>query len=116
MEFCSRMFRLLALLIVLGVAGSLSAQNATGTLQGTVTDPSGATVTDATVIAVTPDGQARTVTTNRTGSYPINGLAPGAYTVTVNASGFSGFAQDDINIAAGQTRTLNVPLSIAVEE
>jgi hypothetical protein len=116
MEFCSKIFRLLALLIVLGAAGSLSAQKPSGTLHGTVTDPSGATVANATVIAVTPDGQARTVTTNRTGSYTIDSLAPGTYTVTVNAAGFSSFAQDNINIAAGQNRALNVPLSIAVEE
>ncbi len=76
MEFSSRMFRWLALVTVLGVAGSLVAQTGTGTLQGTVTDPSGAAVTNATILAVAPDGQVTTASTNRTGAYSIQGLLP----------------------------------------
>ena len=89
MEFCIRMMRLVAILVVLGIASSVHAQNAAGSLHGTVTDPSGAAVSGAAVIAITPDGQAKTTTTNRTGAYEITGLAPGKYTVTVSAAGFS---------------------------
>jgi hypothetical protein len=115
MEFCIRMVRLVAMLAVLGMACRVLAQN-TGSLHGTVTDPSGAAVTDAAVIALTPDGQAKTAITNRTGAYEITGLAPGKYTVTVNAAGFSDFVQDDVNVTAGASQLLNIPLSIAVEK
>jgi hypothetical protein len=104
------------LLLLLSLACAAWSQTNTGSVHGTVTDPSGAAVTNATVIAVTPDGQAKTATTNRTGSYEINGLAPGTYTVTVNAPGFAAFAQDGIDVAPGQSQLLNVPLSIAVEK
>src|SRR5690348_8807937 len=114
MEFCTRMWRVVAILVVLGIAGVVHAQNAAGTLHGTVTDPSGAAVGGATVIAITPDGQAKTATTNRTGAYEITALAPGKYTVTVSAAGFSDFAQDDVSVNAGESQLLNIALSIAV--
>jgi hypothetical protein len=116
MEFCIRRMRLVAILIVLGIASGVHAQNAAGSLHGTVTDPSGAAVSGAAVIAITPDGQAKTSTTNRTGAYEINGLAPGKYTLTVSAPGFSDFAQDDVTVTAGNSQLLNVALSIAVEK
>ena len=116
MEFCIRMMRLVAILIVLGIASGVHAQNAAGSLHGTVTDPSGAAVSGAAVIAITPDGQAKTSTTNRTGAYEINGLAPGKYTLTVSAPGFSDFAQDDVTVTGGSPQLLNVALSIAVEK
>jgi uncharacterized membrane protein YgcG len=116
MEFCIRMMRPVAILAVLGIASAVYAQNAAGSLHGTVTDPSGAAVSGAAVIVLTPDGQARTTTTNRTGAYEIIGLAPGKYTVTVSAAGFSDFAQDDVTVAAGEAQLLNIPLAIAVEK
>ncbi len=115
MEFCIRMVRLVAMLAVLGTA-SLACAQSTGSLHGTVTDPSGAAVTDAAVIALTPDGQAKSAATNRTGAYEITGLAPGKYTVTVSAAGFSDFAQDDVNVTAGASQLLNIALAIAVEK
>jgi len=104
------------LLAILGLAGVLRAQTGTGGIHGTVTDPSGAAVTKATVIAINPDGQTKTATTNRTGGYEITGLAPGNYTITVTAAGFADFAKDDVNVAAGQSQALNIPLEIAVEK
>ena len=104
------------LLAILGLAGVLRAQTGTGSIHGTVTDPSGAAVTKATVIAINPDGQTKTASTNRTGGYEITGLAPGNYTITVTAAGFADFAKDDVNVAAGQSQAFNIPLEIAVEK
>jgi hypothetical protein len=108
--------RAILALISLAFTPCPSAQTSNGTLHGTVTDPSGAAVAKATVIAVSPDGQAKTTTTNRTGGYEIRSLAPGNYTLTVSAVGFADFAKDDINVAAGQSQLLDVQLSIAVEK
>jgi len=116
MQFCLRMIRALALLTVLGAMANLRAQNATGGLHGTVTDPSGAAVSGAAVIAITPDGDAKTTTTNRTGGYEIKGLLPGKYTLTVSAAGFSDYAQDDVSVISGPSQMLNIALSIAVEK
>ena len=108
-----RMLVLLLSGLTVGVAAF--AQAGAGSLHGTVTDPSGAAVTDATVIAVAPDGQAKTANTNRTGGYEITGLVPQTYTVTVDAPGFA-FAQDNVQVVAGQSRLLNIALSIQVEK
>ena len=116
MDFCFRSLRILAVLSVLGITGVLWAQGNSGSLHGTVTDPSGAAVTGATVNVITPDGQAKTTTTNKTGGYEINNLAPGKYTVTVSAAGFSDFAKDDVDVSAAQSQLLNIPLAIAVEQ
>ena len=116
MKFCCRTLSFFAIVLFIAGGESLWAQNAPGSLHGTVTDPSGAAVTNATVIAVTPDGQAKTTTTNRTGAYSIEGLVPGKYTVTVNAPGFADFAEDNVDVSAGRAQTLDIPLSIAVEE
>jgi hypothetical protein len=116
MEFYPRFARVLALCLVLGLASGAWAQSNTGTLHGTVTDPSGAAVTSATVIVATPDGQTKTATTNRSGGYEVSGLAPGKYSVTVTARGFADLDQHDVDIAPGQSQLLNVSLSIAVEK
>ena len=107
--------RVLPLLLLLLAAGAL-AQTSAGSLHGTVTDPSGAAVTNATVIAVTSDGQAKAANTSRTGVYEINGLAPGTYTLTVDALGFAAYAKDAVQVAAGQSQLANITLSIAVEK
>jgi hypothetical protein len=98
--------------------GTLFAQDqaATGTLHGTVTDPSGAVVTNAAVATVTPDGKTLSAVTNKSGVYEIKNLAPGKYTVTANAQGFSVFVQDDVAVDAGKTSQFNISLEISVEQ
>ena len=60
-----------------------------GSIQGTITDPSGAVVANAAVSIVSPDtGFKRDLTTDKAGFYSIGPLNPGNYTVTVTASGF----------------------------
>ena len=113
----SNLVRATALVSILLLCGSNAfAQSGTGRLYGTVTDPSGAAVTNATVIAIGPDGQAKTATTSRTGSYEITGLAPGTYTLTVDAAGFASYAKDQVEVIGGESRLANIALSIAVEK
>ena len=78
-----------------------------GTLRGTVTDPSGAAVSQAAVVMMSASGQFTTGKTNATGAYEIKGLAAGSYTLTVNADGFAVFEQDNVQIAPGQVQTVN---------
>jgi len=92
-------------------------QSTQGGLRGTVTDPSGAVVVNATVAIVTPDGKTVSATTNKTGVYELRGLAPGKYTVTANARGFSIFVQDDVDVEAGSLpRAFNIALQIDVQQ
>ena len=72
----------------------------TGDITGTVTDPSGAVVSGATVsLKSDANGSMRTATTGSNGTYRFSLLSPGSYTVSVSASGFSkAETQTSVNI------------------
>src|SRR6516165_6656530 len=60
-----------------------------GSVTGTVTDPSGAAVPNATVTLKNNDtGAAQNTTTNSTGAYRFALLNPGSYGISVKATGF----------------------------
>jgi hypothetical protein len=88
----------------------------TGALRGQVADPSGAVIPQASLTVTSSAGVSRTGTSDATGQYAISGLAPGQYTVTVQAAGFTPFTSPPVRIAAGQTQHLNVSLSIQMEQ
>jgi hypothetical protein len=92
---------------------SLVAQSlVSGDLTGTVTDPSGAVVPDATVTARNNStGQTLNTTTNSRGAYRFSLLSPGNYTVTANAQGFSK-AETKAAVAVGQATTADVKLAV----
>ena len=107
-----QVFFIVALLFaVAGLVGTALGQS-TGTVRGTVTDPSGAVVVGATVAVVTPDGKTLPATTGKNGVYELKGLQSGKYTVTANAQGFAVFVQDDVEVTAvldaGMLRTIIV--------
>ncbi len=110
----------LALILIVALAVSLTpraaAQSGTGTLRGTVTDPSGAAVLSATVTATPSTGQAKTATTDVRGAYELRGLSPGTYEVKVTAPGFQDFDKPGVTIIAGEAQTLDAPLSIQIEQ
>jgi Carboxypeptidase regulatory-like domain len=69
-----------------------------GGVAGTVTDPSGAAVPNATVTLKNNDtGAAASVTSNDTGAYRFALLNPGSYTVSVAAPGFSGVHSERVS-------------------
>jgi hypothetical protein len=91
------------------------AQAATGTLHGQITDPSGAAVTNATIVIISPTGTTSVGKTDDQGIYEVKGLAPGSYTVDVTAPGFALFEKTSVEIGKGRSRKINIQLSIAVE-
>jgi hypothetical protein len=81
-------------------------------LQGVVQDPSGAVVPKATVTLVNSATQAtRTTATDDSGNYRFVNLAPGAYRLAVEASGYAK-SQSDITLLTEQN--LNVPVTLKV--
>lgn len=87
-----------------------------GTIQGTVTDPSGAVVSGATVTAV---DVATNIATKRTSSssgfYSIAPLQPGTYSVTVKANGFQTLVQGNVVVNALAIRTYNPVLHVGAQ-
>ncbi len=105
-------------LLVLILCGGLNAygQQITGTIAGTVKDEQGAVVTSATVKATNIDtGLSRSTTVTADGTYLIQYLPVGTYTVEVNAAGFKRFVQENIVLTVDQTQALNVTLSVGVQ-
>ncbi|MGH9605530.1 MAG: carboxypeptidase regulatory-like domain-containing protein [Terracidiphilus sp.] len=89
----------------------------TGAISGTVTDPSGAIVPNATVTVTNVATTVKTVsTTTGAGDYNISPLPPGEYTVTVSAKGFKSYLQEHVAVNAIQTVTVNVKLSLGAAE
>ena len=107
-----------ALIAVLGLCLSMTsvpahAQTVTGAVTGTVTDPSGAVVSGATVTAHNLDTGVDTRTTsNSTGFYRIEFLPIGRYEVTIEAGGFTGQKIAPFKLEVLQTANFNVKLAV----
>ena len=84
------------LILCLGMSGSISAQEETAaTITGQVTDSSGASIPNATVIVTnTETGMTRQVQSNAEGNYTVSPLMPGSYTIKVEQTGFKGYVQN----------------------
>lgn len=103
----------LSMLCMLLMASAAFAQNV-GTIQGTVTDDTGAIIPGATVSAVNSRGIPKTAGTNENGAYTINGLAPGVYTIRISTTGFAPFEKRGVEITPGRPVTLDAPLKVAL--
>jgi carboxypeptidase family protein len=98
--------------LALNAWAQTSAMN--GDISGTVTDPSGAAVAGATVNATnTATGLKQSAKTSDTGLYRLTLLPLGTYELEVQASGFAAARRTGIALMAGQTATVDVPLSVA---
>jgi hypothetical protein len=109
-------FRFAALFVaVTSLASVASAQNPNGALRGEVQDSSGGRITAARVVArATASGTSRETNTNDRGEFRLEGLLPGAYQVTVLASGFAD-ARSDVAVVVSSVRDLTVVLSPAAK-
>src|SRR5579862_9244872 len=108
--------RCLFLLFVFCLAGQLlwgQGSTNTGTVAGTVTDPSGAVVSGATVILTdVATGTPRTATTNNAGHYLFPDVNPGGYTITINKQGFATTKAPNLQVLVGQATTFNTALQV----
>ena len=99
-----------ALLIV---AGEIHAQSATGSISGQVSDPAGALVAGAKVVAKQIATAAEfTAQTSDAGLYAFPSLPVGPYTVVVTRQGFRSVSQDGITIAIATRATLDFQLQV----
>ncbi len=87
---------------------------ATGDLHVTVKDPAGNLVASATItVRDAARGVERTATSNGQGGYSAQLLPPGTYSVTIDATGFSGVLSTGVVITVGGLVELPVTLSVA---
>jgi outer membrane receptor protein involved in Fe transport len=93
-------------------AGSAFAQTTTtGSIEGTVTDPTGAAVAGVTVTATRQGGRTTTATTNDEGFFRIPALEPGQYTVTIESEkGFAKYEESNVPVNLSRTSTVAIQL------
>jgi len=103
-----------AILFVLGIGATLLAQTTVsqGSIQGTITDPSGAVVGGAKIsITHKETGQVITTTSTNAGTFNSGGLIPGDYVLRVEAKGFR-TAERAFAVQVGITSSGNMKLEV----
>jgi hypothetical protein len=110
----NRLFEVLtAFVAALALSTQLMASLDRGAIRGTVTDPQGAVVPAATVVARNVEtGVATRLTTNSAGFYLASELVPGKYSIRIEAQGFSPLDIKDIAVGAGTTVTQDAELKV----
>ena len=109
---------LLLVLSLLSLAPPLLAQTTvgTGSIVGSLSDPSGALISGAKVaITNVATGRVIDLTTNSSGSFNSGALVPSNYKTTISAKGFRSVAVQVI-VQVGNTATLNVSLHLGQEK
>jgi hypothetical protein len=109
------MRKLLGLLLLFGITamglGQAISVNG-GSIQGTITDTTGAVVTNASIVVTSTDeGTTRTLKTDGAGFYSVGPLNPGAYTVTVTDEGYQSLAVKTV-IRTGTVTSGNYKLTV----
>lgn len=101
-----------AIAVALLIAWPAVAQEQTGSIQGTVKDPAGGVLPGAAVEAKSPVGSTTSVS-DAAGKYRFPALPPSRYSVTASLSGFSPATVQNIEVALGQSKTVDLPLALA---
>src|SRR5882724_4629671 len=115
-KLMSNLRKVLCLLVTLLACWSANAQQITGSIRGTVVDPSGAVVQGASVSAKqTETGLTRTATTDRDGAYVLLELPVGHYQLQVEAKSFQTYVQEGITLNVTETATVPVHLVVGSE-
>ncbi len=113
-KLTSMWLRCLALLLVTALAGArIEAQTITGSIRGTVTDPSGAVVPGAKVTAVNvATGVASTTVSNKSGLYNFQFLVIGQYKVLATAPGFDTQQMGPFDLQIDQIASIDAKLAL----
>jgi hypothetical protein len=111
----------IVLAIALGIlcaslAGVVMAQQRAGSLRGQVLDELGGAIVGASVTAIDDKGVEKSVVTNESGNYTINGLAPGKYTVRAVNAGFAIAETPNVEVTSGKPVQFDITLKVAIEE
>ena len=103
-----------ALIIAMSAAHpAAQSQAINGTIEGTITDQSGAALPGVSVTVTNIDtGDTRVVVSNEAGVYRAPLLPLGQYRVAAEIQGFRKFEQQGLTLSAGQTATININMTV----
>jgi len=104
---------MLVVVCVLGFCVSGHAQSDTSSISGTVTDPSGAALPNATILVRNDATNAEhTAVTNESGNFNLTNLPSGNYTIRVEASSFQTTTLNNVHIDPSICRRVDVPMKV----
>ena len=111
-KFCGIMT---AITIIFTVALSAFGQGTRGTIRGTVTDPNGAVVPNATVrlIDATRGAEVRTTTAGSDGTYQFLEIEPARYNIVASAANFTETRLVDVTVEPNRNLVLDIALTVA---
>lgn len=114
----ARIVLVASIVITLGAfSTAVYSQSGTATLQGTVTDPTGAVIPNARIhITSLSTGVSRDAVSNNSGIYSAPDLSPGRYEVSTSAEGFTKRVQTDVVLTVGAMRDLDIPLQLSAAQ
>ena len=105
---------LLIFCLAFGAASAAAQSTTQGAVGGTVKDPQGAVVANASVTVKNEETNKEvSATTDDEGRFRVVSLDPGNYTVVINASGFAGFTQQKVVVEVGRVTPLDINLGVA---
>ena len=104
-------FRLIAAALCLATISFAQVDRAS--LSGTIKDPSGSGIPEATVtLESSANGFRREAKTNTSGAYQMPGVPVGVYSMSVAKNGFNPVKYDNVSLTVGQARTLDAQLAV----
>jgi hypothetical protein len=104
---------LFSLFLVLTLSLSLYGQSTFGTVDGTVTDPSGATIADAQVTLTNVGTQEkRSQQSGNSGLYQFVNVAPGNYKLEIQKPGFKHYTHDNVVVQVQQDTHIDAVLPV----
>ncbi len=105
--------RAAGVLLAIGLVAGLANAQDFANLHGTVTDPTGALVSGATITVVsTQNNTTRTTTTNASGLYSIPQLPPGSYEIRAQQTGFQNIIRTGVDLTTGQTAAIDITFQV----
>ncbi len=105
-----------AMLALIAVSLTAGAQNQTGEIRGTVTDPTGALVPSAKIVLSDANGGSRSAESGHDGTFHLSAVPPGKYVLAVTANGFAETRVENVEVLPGKTVQQDVQLQMPVEE
>ena len=114
MKFRNFFASLTVCLLIAGGIAMAQGVGASGDIKGTVTDPTGAVIANATVTATDAEkGIKRVAQSDSTGQYVISGVTPATYEISAKISGFDNEIHKGVVVNIGQTTVIDFHLKVS---
>ena len=102
-----------SLTVLSGVTPAVAQSTGSGTLRGTVKDPQGAIIRGATVTLINERTKdERSAKSSEDGTYTFAAVAPGAYMLKAEASGFKTSQQANLNVETSGTQGVDITMEV----